>query len=597
MEPQMESEPSSLRNNLITVDRPDTAQLVDLHVYVIPTSVWQEQKNLAENDAIEQAISAGFVHVPQNLTIYDLRQHITDICGQEDGFPKDFIYLRSVGRCLAKVRPQQELELKVKNYRPPITFAPEIYVLEGHHDDDSSLASKSKSSLSHESSIQSSSSSTATTGRQESWTRSISESPAPIATLNPSFIHSSSEQQNSTILDRSATSSTSTLSRASSTLSARDLAKLREEQERLRLRQIELARQRREIEEEQQRRKTTESTQSDDSKTETRRFELPTRDIEAEKLKAAKEQEEQQRRRRELEVEAQKAALQREEQKRKVEQEKRQREIEQEEKNKNEQRNTLSKLEREKQEEEAATRIQASFRGYQSRQKSKDQKRHKTSNFAKSRGLWSADSDRKREQSPIKHKTIHSLPLERNEAQELERLQKEARELARRKAEEDHAEEIKAHEVVKLSEHLEKLKSERIELENNREAIIRRMQQLHAQIAVRRTEERDLWKQKYLVQKKKTAELEEKTRAAFQDQPDLASRTEQTKLRLNNSTKLRQQAENECQLLKQELHQMRSSLHSLEKSSIPAKLLPPPPLPQQQQQQNIPIIFDITLKY
>ncbi|CAF0975737.1 unnamed protein product [Adineta ricciae] len=561
MEPQMESEPSSLRNNLITVDRPDTAQLVDLHVYVIPTSVWQEQKNLAENDAIEQAISAGFVHVPQNLTIYDLRQHITDICGQEDGFPKDFIYLRSVGRCLAKVRPQQELELKVKNYRPPITFAPEIYVLEGHHDDDSSLAT--------------------TTGRQESWTRSFGESPAPVATLNPSFINSSSEQQNSTILDRSATSSTSTLSRASSTLSARDLAKLREEQERLRLRQIELARQRREIEEEQQRRKTTESSQSDDSKPETRRVELSTRDIEAEKLKAAKEQEEQQRRRRELEVEAQKIALQREEQK-----------------------------QREKQEEEAATRIQASFRGYQSRQKSKDKKRHDhaydadndkqrlTSNFAKSRGVWSADSDRERNQSPIKHKTIHSLPLERNEAQELERLQREARELARRKAEEDHAEEIKAHEVVRLSEQLEKLKSERIELENNREAIIRRMQQLHAQIVVRRTEERDLWKQKYLVQKKKTAELEEKTRAASQNQPDLASRTEQTKLRLNHSTKLRQQAENECQLLKQELHQMRSSLHNLEKPSIPTKLLPPPPpLPQQQQQQNIPITFDITLKY
>ena len=110
--------------------------------------------------------------------------------------------------------------------------------------------------------------------------------------------------------------------------------------------------------------------------------------------------------------------------------------------------------------------------------------RFRTSNFAKSRGLWSADSDREREQSPIKHKTIHSLPLERyeiwrnehlwsastsrkterietrnsdidqsfgfpsfrNEAQELERLQREARELARRKAEEDHAEEIKAHE-------------------------------------------------------------------------------------------------------------------------------------------------------
>ncbi|UJR38018.1 hypothetical protein I4U23_030700 [Adineta vaga] len=336
MEPQIESEPSALRHNLITIDRPDSAQLVDLHIYIIPNNVWQEQKNLAENDAIEQAMSAGFVRIPQNLTIYDLRQHIVDVCGQEDGFPKEFIYLRSVGRCLAKVKPQQELELR--------TFAPEIYVLEGHHDDDSSLTSKSKSSLSRESTSQSSTITT-TTSRQESWTKSTVESPLPIATLRALLAQ----------------------------------AKLREEQERLRLRQIELARQRREIEVEQQRRKTIDSAQSNDSETEDkkplrRKDDIPTRDIEPEKLKAVKEQEEQrqqqQQQRREIELE---------EKKRKDEHEKRQREIEQEEKKKREhdlleQYKSLSKLEREKQEEEAAIRIQASYRGYQTRRQTKEQK-------------------------------------------------------------------------------------------------------------------------------------------------------------------------------------------------------------------------------
>jgi hypothetical protein len=42
-----------------------------------------------------------------------------EICGEDNGFPKEFIYLRSVGRCLTKVKQQQEKNLKVKNYRPP----------------------------------------------------------------------------------------------------------------------------------------------------------------------------------------------------------------------------------------------------------------------------------------------------------------------------------------------------------------------------------------------------------------------------------------------------------------------------------------------
>jgi hypothetical protein len=84
---------------------------------------------------------------------------------------------------------------------------------------------------------------------------------------------------------------------------------------------------------------------------------------------------------------------------------------------------------------------------------------------------------------------------------------------------------------VKYSDRLEELKTKRIELEANREVVVRRMQQLHAQITVRRKEgeikllfstlnifvlflERDLWKQKYLMEKKKTTALEERTRMA-----------------------------------------------------------------------------------
>ena len=45
-----------------------------------------------------------YCSVPPNLTIQDLRQQIMNVCGQDEEFPKEFVYLRSVGRCLTKVR-------------------------------------------------------------------------------------------------------------------------------------------------------------------------------------------------------------------------------------------------------------------------------------------------------------------------------------------------------------------------------------------------------------------------------------------------------------------------------------------------------------
>jgi len=53
------------------------------------------------------------------MKIRDLRESIEQLCGNEDYFPRDFIFLRSVGRCMTRVKPRQENELKVKNYRPP----------------------------------------------------------------------------------------------------------------------------------------------------------------------------------------------------------------------------------------------------------------------------------------------------------------------------------------------------------------------------------------------------------------------------------------------------------------------------------------------
>ncbi|CAM4822302.1 unnamed protein product [Rotaria magnacalcarata] len=463
MQSQLESERLAVRSNIISIDRPDSSQLVDLHIYIIPKSVWKNLQNLAENETMERAISAGFVHVQQNLNLNDLRQHILKICGQDDAFPKQFIYLRSVGRCLTKVKPQQETELRVKNYRPPMTFAPEIYVLEGHHDDEHVKSANSKSYLFRESPIQ----------------QALITPPQLTSSRQQSWVKPRSERKNSTNFQGHPITSYSNLSAASSTLSARELSKLREEQERLRLRQIELARQRREIEQEQERRQ---------------------RELLEKQEKLTREQQ--------------------------------------------------------RQENEAATKIQSAYRKYQNRRKLKEKQKHQQA------------------------------------ANDIERLQKEARELARRNAEKEHAEEINAHDVVKLANHLEELKKKRTALETTRETIIRQMQQLHDQIGVHRKEERELWKQRYQLEKKKTAALEERGRTSLNNQSDLNTQLEQAKIRLNNSTKLRQQAEYECQALKQELDNMRSNMNNLQNLQSSKQ-----PIPSQDKQHIIPITLDITLQY
>jgi hypothetical protein len=144
MQSQFESEPLALRSNLITIDRPDTSQVSDdvslldgfialytcclfswsiymsmLYLNMCGKTVRILQKTKQWNRQYHSALFGQFASkradmsrmlvnllnsVPQNMNIHDLRQPILRVCGQDHRFPRDFIYLRSVGRCLTKVR-------------------------------------------------------------------------------------------------------------------------------------------------------------------------------------------------------------------------------------------------------------------------------------------------------------------------------------------------------------------------------------------------------------------------------------------------------------------------------------------------------------
>ncbi|UJR08247.1 hypothetical protein I4U23_012520 [Adineta vaga] len=373
-------------SDLIHIDRPDSLKHVDLHVYIIPKEVWKKQQNLADNDSMTHAVSVGFVHVSENLTIHELRRDIRDLCRNVHDFPKEFLYLRSVGRCLTKVKEQQEKELKVKNYRPPMAYAPEIFILENSLDKDA----EERSSL-----------------------------PYPLL------------QQNST----------SNPNHTAKFTSRRQLSKLQEEQERLYSQQQYLARKRQEMEEEQNR-------------------------------------------------------------------------------------------------EEAAFKIQTAFRNYRHRQK-------------------------------VEFEMDHS-----------------ERETSKSKSQKDDDE----RDVIRISHRLEKLKMKRMELETNRDLVVRRLQQLQAQTHLLRRQEKDFWRQKYLIEKSQITAIYEQNHLNSKNSIDLHTQVEQTTMRLNNTTKLRQQAEYESRLLRQELQQISSTLNTIERHRLPKQS-------SDYRQTREPISFDITVQY
>ncbi|CAF2401003.1 unnamed protein product [Rotaria sp. Silwood2] len=647
---QLNSLPKTLTNNrsrsgFIATNRPDSAQLVDLHVYIIPKSVWKNVQNLAQNAAMDDAISVGFVRVPPEIKLHDLRESIERSCGAVIDFPRDFIFLRSVGRCLTRVKQTQEDELKVKHYRPPLTYASEIYLLEGRHEDYAYTPSDSPTVSSasylfgnrHQGRLN-----LDDHGRSPSrfsnyqHRRPLHDEKKNLSKTNPNdltFRLPSSSRQDWTKFTRN----------DSDEPSPKELFKLQEEQERLRRRQVELQQMRRAVEEK--------------------------------KLNSEREEEERRRRRRQEKAEAERRRLE--------------------------------------QQTRAATKIQASYRGFKDRKEYRKLQRNimkndsrisssKTNTSTKesiknednmdinddefsdgqilslsssiestsdvdsnssetetrtikkqdiesihsnSSSALSQKTERKiqsdissdskiDETNNVNNENIRSatvtktrcsedeiLPLatpdsdddtyeieyheteikRRQQLEEEKRKAKELKEQRRRKLAQQQHEDPES-----LRTRLQELKIHRIDLEKTHGEVIKNLKYMHSRITLRRRDARDMWKKKYFQEKKKTSSIEEQptqlkteldeinkkildiidkeskhsaqmghvklaevgdfmlqvTRIQ-QEILDIRHQIDLAKLRLTTDIKvtiLRNQAENECRTLKQELAQAKMNL-------------------------------------
>ncbi|KAL4236525.1 spermatogenesis-associated C-terminus [Mactra antiquata] len=119
--------------------------MADLHVYVVPPDIWREKYHNALNQNINDTISLGFIRVHPETKIYALREEIEQQLGS-DLVPREYVFVKSVGRSLTRLKARQEASLKVKNFLPPQAYAPELYLLEATPEVRQQIAASSEGS-------------------------------------------------------------------------------------------------------------------------------------------------------------------------------------------------------------------------------------------------------------------------------------------------------------------------------------------------------------------------------------------------------------------------------------------------------------------
>ncbi|XP_052833283.1 spermatogenesis-associated protein 1 isoform X5 [Octopus bimaculoides] len=108
-------------------------EMIDLHIYLVPSEMWRDKYNNMDNEDVSESISLGFIRIHPESRVYDLREEI-EIQLNSPNLPQEYVFLKSVGRCLTKVKQHQELRLKAKHFLPQLNssqkYGNEVYIIE-----------------------------------------------------------------------------------------------------------------------------------------------------------------------------------------------------------------------------------------------------------------------------------------------------------------------------------------------------------------------------------------------------------------------------------------------------------------------------------
>ncbi|XP_041277730.1 spermatogenesis-associated protein 1 [Onychostruthus taczanowskii] len=110
--------------------RPQTSQLLELHVFYVPAEVWNFKLNTVPVALTSKFVSAGFIRVSPHITLRVLRERLGEYLGGVTVADK-FRFLKCIGKKLAVVKAKHETELELKSFAPPYALDPELYLLPG----------------------------------------------------------------------------------------------------------------------------------------------------------------------------------------------------------------------------------------------------------------------------------------------------------------------------------------------------------------------------------------------------------------------------------------------------------------------------------
>jgi len=115
-------------NKILYTSSENLGSLVDVHISYIPVNLWSDKYNYANLDIISNIVSVGFIRVHPGTKINKIRHSINVQLGKEV-FPEKYVFLKQIGKRLVLVREKQEFDLVTRNFLPPESLAPELYIL------------------------------------------------------------------------------------------------------------------------------------------------------------------------------------------------------------------------------------------------------------------------------------------------------------------------------------------------------------------------------------------------------------------------------------------------------------------------------------
>ncbi|CAH8669649.1 unnamed protein product [Dicrocoelium dendriticum] len=100
-----------------------------LHVYVVPVQLWQQELNTTFSNLLDGTISAGVVRPGANMTLVQFREYLEKEV-TSDFLPDEYVFCKNVGHSLGRIRTNQEELFQIRDFLPPASEKPELYVID-----------------------------------------------------------------------------------------------------------------------------------------------------------------------------------------------------------------------------------------------------------------------------------------------------------------------------------------------------------------------------------------------------------------------------------------------------------------------------------